>query len=259
MSSIQDKLNSLLNLLSDPENPFVDPAVLIGTAMKLPGTIIDRDEFLHKELLKLLPLGITDNAVKHNPAYAGINRRIINEIANKVIQDETKKVSSVSFLTGAAGPAGIFADIPQYFAFLLRVMQKLVYLYGFPALDLDNETIDEDTMSMLMIFTGLMFGIEKAEEGLHALVDSYTNEGASGYAAAGLTRASLYPLAKETSKYLGFILSGQIMSESVSKAIPLIGGGISGGLTWFTFRRCAARLKKPLSEISLSDPKTYRS
>ena len=103
-----------------------------------------------------------------------------------------------------------------------------------------------------------MFGIEKAEEGLQTLVTSFTNDGASTYAAAGLVRASLYPLAKETSKYLGFILSGQIMSESVSKAIPLIGGGISGGLTWFTFRRCAVRLKKPLAEIRLSDPKTYR-
>ena len=119
MSTINDKLNSLLDLLSDPENPFVDPSVLISTALKIPGAVINRDEFLRRELLKLLPLGIVDNAVEHNPAYAGINRRIINEIANKVIQDETKKVSSLSFLTGAAGPAGIFADIPQYFAFLM--------------------------------------------------------------------------------------------------------------------------------------------
>lgn len=46
-------------------------------------------------------------------------------------------------------------------AHILRIMQKLAYLYGWPSLmDEENSTIDDGMVNDLIIFAGIMFGVE---------------------------------------------------------------------------------------------------
>ena len=53
---------------------------------------------------------------------------------------------------GFAMVATVPADIVQYFAYMIRVMQKLAYLYGFEDFELNEDTISDDTMNQIMIF-----------------------------------------------------------------------------------------------------------
>lgn len=53
------------------------------------------------------------------------------------------------------------ADLTQQMAHILRIMQKLAYLYGWPSLmDEENSTIDDGMVNDLIIFAGIMFGVE---------------------------------------------------------------------------------------------------
>lgn len=71
---------------------------------------------------------------------------------------------------GVAMVATIPADIAQYFAYMIRIMQKLAYLYGFEDFELNKNTISDDTMNQIMIFLGVMFGVQGANAGVKKLL-----------------------------------------------------------------------------------------
>lgn len=55
--------------------------------------------------------------------------------------------------------ATVPADLVQYFGFILRILQKLAYLYGFPDFELKSDSIDDATLNQVLVFTGVMFGV----------------------------------------------------------------------------------------------------
>ena len=77
-----------------------------------------------------------------NPAHAGITVKEIDNIADQVIQYERNCVSGISLALGAPGGAAMFAtlptDIAQYYGYMLRAIQKLLYLYGFPEINVER-------------------------------------------------------------------------------------------------------------------------
>lgn len=73
---------------------------------------------------------------------------------------------------GVAMVATIPADIAQYFAYMMRVMQKLAYLYGFEDFELNKNTISDDTMNQIMIFLGVMFGVQGANAGVKKIAEA---------------------------------------------------------------------------------------
>lgn len=79
-----------------------------------------------------------EKAVSSTPLRAGIPQELINGIADEVIQYERVCVSGISTALGMPGgvamAATIPADIAQYYGYMLRATQKLMYLYGFPKL-----------------------------------------------------------------------------------------------------------------------------
>lgn len=90
MSKVKEITEKLKNSLT-AEN------VLLA-AMKTPGVKINRDHFLHKELIKYFPEETVQQAIEFNPAKAGIARDRINKIAQSVINFETNKVTGISVL-----------------------------------------------------------------------------------------------------------------------------------------------------------------
>ena len=58
---------------------------------------------------------------------------------------------------GFAGIAAIPVDLTQYYAYLLRMAQKLLYLYGFPQIDTEEtgEKFDDGTMNTLILCFGV--------------------------------------------------------------------------------------------------------
>jgi len=69
-----------------------------------------------------------------------------------------------------------------------------------------------------------------------------------------LTQGVIYPIVKKVAAYLGVQMAKQTFAKSVSKAIPLVGAVVSGGLTLATYLPTAKRLKKHLSSRPLAEP-----
>lgn len=241
----------------------VSPQDVMTCALHVPGVKIERSEFLFKELIKYYPEEQVLKSISSNPASTGIPRDKINEIADQVIEYETNKVSAISFATGIPGgltiAATIPADVAQYFGFLLRVMQKLAYLYGFQEFELNENSISDDTMNQLLIFFGVMFGVSSAAQGVKIIAETAGNKMSRTIAQKALTKTTLYPIVKKVATTLGFKMTKDVFAKSVSKVVPVVGGVVSGGLTYLTFKPCAIKLKDNLKSLNLSDPEFYNN
>lgn len=236
---------------------------VLATASSLPMVHIDRKKFLLKELIKFYPKEKVDIAIQNNPAYAGIDISTIDKIANSCINYETNKVSSISFAAGIPGGfamAGtIPADITQYFAHILRILQKLIYLYGWEEILPEDGSIDDDTSNIITLFVGVMFGVNGAASTITKISASAAQKASKNIAAKALTKGTLYPIVKKIAQALGVKMTKDIFARGVSKAIPIIGGIASGGLTYITYKPMAYKLKKHLATLKWCDVNYYNN
>ena len=242
-------------------NISITPEEIIAQAAKLPIARVDRSVFLRKELIKHYPEETVKLAIEKNPAYAGIDKYTINKIANQVIQYETNKVSGISFAAGLPGGAAMAATIPadiaQYFAFTLRAMQEIAYLYGFEEFNFENDSIDSNTMNEIMIFLGVMFGVQSANSGVKIIAQAATQKVSKTLANKALTKTTIYPIVKKVAQALGLRMTKQIFADGVSKVVPVIGGVAAGGLTYATFKPNCLRLKHSFWNLNLCDVEFY--
>lgn len=264
LNSSIEKTQELANIATTKISEIeVSPQDVLTHALNIPGVKIERSEFLYKELIKYYPQEQVLESISSNPASARIPREKINEIANQVIDYETNKVSAISFAAGIPGglamAATIPADVAQYFGFLLRAMQKLAYLYGFQEFKLNENSISDETMNQLLIFLGVMFGVNGANQGVKIIAETASNKISKTLAQKALTKTTLYPIVKKVATTLGFKMTKDVFAKGVSKIVPIVGGAVSGGLTYLTFKPCATKLKDSFKTLNLSDPEFYNS
>lgn len=243
--------------------PELDVLAALQQAMKVPGAKIDREKFLRKELKRRYSKVIIDRAVEHNPAYAWIPREEIDKLAKHAIDYECNKATAISFTTGlpggAVGVAAIPADIIQYFVFMLRVIQELAYLYGFDDFHLDENDVDNEAMNTIMIFLGVMFGVQQANVAIKVVANMAGRNVAKRLAQKALTKGTVYPIVKKIATAIGYKMTKEIFAGGVGRMVPVLGGIITGGLTYATFKPCANTLKNTLRKEPISDPQFYKS
>ncbi len=150
------------------------------------------------------------------------------------------------------------ADMAQYFAHILRIMQKLIYLYGWDDLFDENGTLDAETTNLLTLFVGVMFGVQEAGKALTQLSIKMAPTLCKKIAAKPLTKGFIYPIVKKVATMVGAKMTKDIFAKGVSKIVPVIGGVASGGLTYVTYRPMANKLKKYLSGLEVADPQYYK-
>lgn len=253
------------NIASKAENISKDITIenILAKAILIPGVRIDRADFLRKELRKHYSEGTVEFAVSRNPAFAGISRKEVNTLAVQSINLETAKVTAISAAAGIPGGLAMVATVPadlvQYFGFILRILQKLAYLYGFPDFELKSDSIDDATLNQVLVFTGVMFGVQEANAAIKAVAQSAAAHMSKTLARKALTKTAVYPIVKKAAQITGTRMTKQIFAESVSKAIPLIGGAVSGAVTYVTFKPSARKLKSNLEQYRLSDPEFYKA
>lgn len=265
---MQKEQNKTENALAKAKKAVVDTVSninaedIVQQAMKLPIINVNREKFLYKELIKYYPKDTVNLAIKKNPAYAGIEKERINEISKQIINYETNKVSAISFAAGMPGgfamAATVPADIAQYFAYMIRVMQKLAYLYGFEDFELNEESISDDTMNQIMVFLGVMFGVQGANAGVKKIAEAAAKKVSKSLAQKALTKGTIYPIVKKIAQAVGIKITKQIFAESVSKVVPVIGGIVTGGLSYATFKPCAQKLKNSFKDLYLCNPQYYK-
>lgn len=239
----------------------IDFNKLLQSSLKLPLVHIDRDEFLEKELSKYCDSKIVKIAVENNPAYAGISSKIIDHIAKSSINYETLKVSTISFAAGIPGgftmSASIPADITQYYAHILRIIQKLAYIYGWQSLIEKDKTIDDETSQILTLFTGVMFGVKGATSVVTKISGSIAQKVGKTLSQKALTKGVIYRIVKKTATMIGVKMTKDIFAKSVSKVIPVVGGVVSGGITFASYKPMSVKFKKYLEKLDLANKEYY--
>lgn len=198
----------------DPNDLNLDVSATIPKVLAVQSNVIDRDAFLTETIGDYISEDMAHIAIEQNTKAAGIRVKLVDTIANQVISGEVNKASGISVATGSTW-ATLPADIIQYFGFVLRIVQKLAYLYGYPAFQLDHEEgepIPEETLAELTKLIGIMFDATEEEKDVGAKMGKLT-----------LAKGAVAP-------------------------VPIFGGVLSGGLTYATLRPYAERLKSTLSE-----------
>lgn len=254
----KDKVANALDVNNDGK---IDVEDIIIIALKTPGVNINRADFLEKQFMKNYPQEVIQDAIKFNPAHAGITVEEIDKIADQVIQYERNCVSGVSLALGMPGgvamAATLPADIAQFYGYMLRAIQKLLYLYGFPEINVENGVnIDDETMNIITLCLGVMYGVKGATASLKMLSAALGQGVEKKLLAKALTKGTFYPMVKKIAKWFSVNMTKQIFAGFFKKAIPVVGGVIGGGITYLSFKPCCDNLKKSLQDTLLSNPNT---
>jgi hypothetical protein len=256
----EKKTNVIIEAIDENGNGKIDIEDVIIKGLRIPGIKIDRAEFLQKQLIKHYPQNVIDIAIAESPLKAKIPLSKINELAEETIKFERTCVSGISAALGIPGGVAMVATIPtdiaQYYGYLLRATQKLLYLYGFPQIDTEENAhpFDDATMNSLIICLGVMYGVSGANNALKAMSKALGRGVEKQLLKKALTKGTLYPIVKNVAKWFGVNMTKQVFAGFFKKAIPVVGGLVGGGLTYLSFKPCCDKLKESLQNTILSNP-----
>ena len=238
----------------------IDIEDIIIMGLRTPGIGISRTDFITKEFSKKYSKEIIKKAIEKTPLEAGISLEEINIIADNVIVFERNCVTGISAALGTPGGATmamtIPADIIQYYGYMLRAAQKLMYLYGFPEIDVNEkgQYLDTETLNLLIICLGVMYGVAGANNAIKAMAKALAVGVEKKLINTALTKGTIYPIVKSVAKWFGVKMTKEVFAGFFKKAIPVVGGIIGGGITFVTFKPCCEKLQKTLQDTALSNP-----
>ena len=236
----------------EPEQRALD---FLAKVVRVPGVRVNREEFLRQELRKLhMGDDAIQRAIDSNPLLAGVSLTAIDRLADEAISYETNKSAAISFVAGIPGGFAMLGTIPadlmQYYAHALRIMQKLAYLYGWGELIPDSRDADDDTLGVLAVFFGVMLGVGGAAQSLTAFARVAAKTAYQNHATKrALMSITWYPVVKHSLRLIGINITKSTAAKGFSKIVPVIGGFVSSGLTFMALQSQSALLKEHLREI----------
>ena len=250
----------IINMFDQNGNGQIDIEDAIILALKVPGLAVHRKKILSNELLKYCPQETIDKAVMLNPMKAGVPSDVIDRIADNVIEKNRKEVTEISTTLGMPGGAAMAATIPadmiQFFGYMLKCVQELMYLYGFPEINVNKEDMqfDSETLNIFILSIGVMYGVSGANNGLKMIANALGKGVEKQLLKKALTKGTVYPLVKSVSKWFRINMTKKVFAGFFNKAIPVVGGALGGGITYLTFKPCCIKLKHSLMNTYLSNP-----
>lgn len=237
---------------TDAAKNSIDPEMFarqfLQQIARLQSVHIDRRQYLATELAKHgVDPTIVLEAVNGRPAAAGVPRPVLDDIALEAIAFETRKSSALSFAAGLPGGFAMLATIPgdvtQYYVHAFRIMQKLAYVYGWDDFLEDCKEIDDETLGLLAAFLGVMLGVGGANTTLATFAKTVAQPAIQkNIARQTLTKTSYYPVIKQTLKLIGIKVTKDSFAKGISKAVPVVGGVVSAGVTFGSLRVSSKRL-----------------
>ena len=220
---------------------------VLETSLKLPFVKVDRDEFLTKELSKFCTPMELITALQDSPVLV-LSKKEIDKLANQCISYHLTMVCGTSALMGLPGGwwmAGtIPTDITQFYGHILSLMQKLIYLYGWPSLTDVNKQLDDESLKIMTLFVGAMMGNKLAVEALTKVVGQVSKN-----AGIKISEGIMAQYAIKIAQWIGISMTKESFAKGVGKVLPLVGAPISATITYYTFRPMARRLKTHLDEL----------
>ena len=220
---------------------------VLETSLKLPFVHVNREEFLTKELSKFCTPMEVMTALDDSPLRV-LNKKEIDKLANQCIKYHLTMVCGTSALMGLPGgwwmAGSIPADITQFYGHILSLMQKLIYLYGWPALTNVNKQLDDESLNIMTLFVGAMMGNKLAVEALTMVMGQVSKN-----AGIKLSETLMAQYAIKIAQWIGINMTKEGFAKGVGKVVPLVGAPISATITYYTFRPMARRLKSHLDEL----------
>jgi len=225
---------------------------IITKAIQIPGVKVDRKKFLSESFIN--NTSMIESIVDKGPIEAGITREEITNVANKLIMKRTSQSSIASFAAGIPGGLAMAATIPadmlQFFGMSLRLAQELSYLYGADDLWKNGTVDDEKIKNQLILYCGVMFGVSGAVSGVRVLSTQVAKTALKKIPQKALTKTFWYPIIKKICSFVGYTLTKKALASGVSKAIPVIGGVISGTINFASMMPMARRLNDTLDKAA---------
>lgn len=216
----------------------------IGAVAKLPIIRVNRKKFLKEQFGDSPDL---DKILKYGPqsVYSSAELR---EKASEIIKSSTKKTALASFAAGMPSNPFIMlaaggADVAQYFGFAINMAQQIAYLFGEDDLftSKTNE-LTEEAKLRIIAYLGVMFGAGGAAFLVSKVSKQAGEHLGQRIATKALSQTAWYPIVKKVGAMIGKNITKESISKTVTKSVPIIGGAISGGLTYLTFIPMGNRL-----------------
>lgn len=215
---------------------------VLGAALLIPGAKVDRKEFLAQEFGKYCNTETVGKILREGTAKAGVEARLMDRIADEAIALHTGIATSLSFAAGIPGGltmlATVPADIAQYYYHVIVIAQKLAYIYGFAEMGM----VEDNFKSLLTLLIGVMVEIEDADKTITEIFFAQVTKDVTTVALGKVFNKTVMKIAVA----LSYRLTGKSVFKSVWKAIPIMGGVVSGGITLFTFNPMCSKLKDKL-------------
>ena len=231
-----------------------DNTILVDTiskAIQIPGVKVNRSEFL-VSVFKNADNDLREKILNEGPAAAGCSKEEIKAIAKKLVNERTLTSTGLSFAAGLPGGIAMAGTIPadtiQFYGIALRLAQEISYLYG--AEDLwENGSVDvERVTNQLILYCGVMFGVSGASATLKLMASALSKQALKKLPQQALMKTVYYPIIKRIVTFFGVKMTKDIFAKGVSKAIPVVGGIVSGGITLASMRPMGIRLVDSFDE-----------
>ena len=224
---------------------------IISTAIQLPGVKVSREEFLRNQFKDATPEQLS-NILEYGPVEANCDRIDLQKKSAKLISERTLMSTGASFATGLPGGLAMAATIPadmlQFYGVALRMAQEIAYLYGEGDLWSHGMVDKERITNQLILYCGVMLGSAGAAQTVRVLSSALAKQALKKIPQKALTKTFYYPIVKSIAKAFGAKMTKNVFAKGVSKAIPIIGGGISGGITFATMRPMGTRLAETMDQ-----------
>lgn len=227
---------------------------IIANAVQIPGVKVNRKQFLAEQFAS--KADNLEEILSDGPIEAGIKREDIILLSKKLILARTSQSSIASFVAGIPGGLAIAATIPadilQFFGMALRLAQELSYLYGAQDLWVEGKIDNDKVKNQLILYCGVMFGVSGAVSGVRVLSTQLSKTALKKIPQKALTKTFWYPIIKKIASFIGVNLTKKTFAQGVSKAVPVIGGFISGGINFASMMPMANRLNDTLDKATFN-------
>lgn len=225
-------------------------AELLVQAHKLPGWGVYIFETYKKFSLEY------NHDIRHPIDTYKVPEHIIDDFAKNLIQSRRVKVA----LTGAGsgvigGPlayATLLADIEEYLRNVYNLSLELCYIYGVVPSPFIENIEEDETMSLaliqkdILLVLAMAFGTSTASTLVKEVFKQFAKKEAKEIMRKKISEKIIMKIAKEVAKIIGVKLTKKTVSKTVLRWVPVIGGVVSGGINYYSFREIAENLKTGL-------------
>lgn len=220
----------------------------LNTVAKLPIVRVNREEFLRNQFSSSPYI---EQIIQNGPQSVFTVETLRNK-AKKVIKSSTNKTSLTSFASGLPSNIAVMlaaggADVAQYFGFAINMAQKIAYLFGEDDLFSEKNKLSEEATVKVIGYLGVMFGVSGATSIIAKTSTIAGKNIGKKVAAQALTKTTWYPIVKRVGAIIGQKITKKTVEKTITKAVPVIGGIVSGGITYLTFKPLGNRLANVLA------------